>query len=214
MKKISDAITEIIEGNQMLSFGFHKKLFNLSSLAKYLNPLIEARTKKHVKVSATLMNLSRMQRRAVVKKRKTQKFKINNLVLYSGLLSYTFIRNTETNKKISALYSESQKKNMYFNFSNSSSEITIIMDKAMTTELKKNIKAKEKNKAEGLAAIGINFDQSYTLTPGFIFFILERISMQNINIYEISSTYTELVIYLDSKDMKLAFESLSSLLEN
>ena len=63
MKKISEAVETLIEGHQGLRFGFHHRLLNLSQLARFLRPSIEAQTHKEVTESAVLMNLSRLSRR-------------------------------------------------------------------------------------------------------------------------------------------------------
>ena len=60
MIKISDAVREILDGSTFLQFGLHHKLINLSQLARFLHPLVEARTKKEVQRSAIHMALSRI----------------------------------------------------------------------------------------------------------------------------------------------------------
>ncbi|HEY7817166.1 MAG TPA: hypothetical protein VIG29_03030, partial [Vicinamibacteria bacterium] len=63
MKKIADAIEEVIEGNPALAFGIHHRLMNLTQLARFLRPSVEAQTRKEVSDAAVLMSLSRLQRK-------------------------------------------------------------------------------------------------------------------------------------------------------
>jgi hypothetical protein len=62
MRKISDALEAIVEGNPALAFGLHHRLLNLTKLARFLRPSVEAQTRKGVSDSAVLMSLSRLQR--------------------------------------------------------------------------------------------------------------------------------------------------------
>ncbi len=62
MLKISTELIKLISYYDFLRTGFKHRLFNLSRLAEYLHPLLEARLKKPIQVSAVTMNLSRLQR--------------------------------------------------------------------------------------------------------------------------------------------------------
>ena len=63
MLRISEAVEEIIETHPALRFGFYHGLMNLTKVARFLRPSIEARTKKEVTDAAVLMNLSRLQKK-------------------------------------------------------------------------------------------------------------------------------------------------------
>ena len=60
MLRISDAIQTILDANQPLRWAFQQRLLNLSAMAAQIKPLVEARTKKNVQLSAIVMNLSRL----------------------------------------------------------------------------------------------------------------------------------------------------------
>lgn len=61
-----------------------------------------------------------------------------------------------------------------------------------------------------VSSIGVTFDEEYLTIPGFIYIILQQMMPLNINIIEVSSTCTELVLYIDEKDMKIAYEALEA----
>ncbi len=63
-----------------------------------------------------------------------------------------------------------------------------------------------------LATVGVTFDERFYEIPGLMHFLAQRISLQNINIYEHTSTYTELIFYVDERDLALSFETLRVLL--
>ena len=42
----------------------------------------------------------------------------------------------------------------------------------------------------------------------FLYYILQQTTLQNINIIEISSTFTEIVLYVEEQDTKLTFDTV------
>jgi len=208
MIKISEAITEIINGNSFLQFGFRYRLLNLSQLSAFIKPQIEARTKKEIKISAITMNLSRLQKRFSKLKPKPEEYEIKNITTYSNLCIMTFIKTGEIHAKINKFYEKTQQRKSYITISEGVNEITIIFDNGLLSMLKNLISEKPKFKKENISAIGIKFDEKYTEIPGLIHFLVQHFMMQNINIIEIASTYTELFFYINQNDTKLAFNTL------
>jgi len=208
MIKISDSIQEIIQGNSLLQFGFANRLFNLSQMAEYLKPLIEVRTKKEVKKTAILMSLSRFQRNYSRVAPNINEMKVENITIFSNLCSFTFFKNAETHKSINNLYNSIQKRNAYITISEGMNEITVILDKLCEDLLEKEIKEKPKYINKDLSGLGVKFSENYTDVRGFLHSILQQITMQGINIVEISSTFTEFIIYIEKKDVKRAFDTI------
>ena len=69
------------------------------------------------------------------------------------------------------------------------------------------------NKESNLVALTIRFGSSeFFNTPGVVFTIIRKLSWENINIYEIVSTMTELTLILDKKNSMKAYESLQGLM--
>ena len=60
----------------------------------------------------------------------------------------------------------------------------------------------------GLASLGVTFDERYLDEPGFLYFVLQQLYFQNINIVELASTSTELILYLAQADVRLAFDTI------
>jgi aspartokinase len=59
-----------------------------------------------------------------------------------------------------------------------------------------------------LAPVGEQFDRRYARIPGLLYTLLQRVTLQNINLIEISSTYTEIVFYVDEHDTRTVFDTL------
>jgi aspartokinase len=208
MLKISPALESLINANWMLRFGLHHNIFNLTRLAKFIHPMIQTRTKKDVSQQALLMALSRYQQSHRKKDSSKHHFTVKNISLQSGLATLTYSANPTIADHIYKLHSEIQKNEGYFTLSEGTDEITLIIKKESMGLAKKIIGEKAKYEKENLAAIGIKFDSSYSERPGFLYYIIQFISLQGINIHEISSTFTEVVIYVAEKDIRLAFDTM------
>lgn len=208
MIKISEAIKEILNKNEFLQFGFHYKLFNLSKLADFIKPQLQARTKKEIKTSAITMTLSRIQKYKIRINKNSEEYATENITVYSNLCTMTFLKSREIHAKINRLYEKIQKQKGYITISEGVDEITIIFESKFLHEIKNTIDEKPTHKRENIAAIGIKFNEKYGEIPGLIHFLVQHFMIQNINIIEIASTHTEIFFYVDQRDIKLAFDTL------
>jgi aspartokinase len=95
-------------------------------------------------------------------------------------------------------------------------EVSIIISEKYKEKLLKLIKGEKiLAKEPGLTALSINFKGGDFLhTPGVIFTIIRKLAWENINIFEIVSTQTELTLILRQKDSVKAYESLQDLFAN
>ncbi len=202
MIKITVAIKEIIEDSPILKFGLAYKLFNLTQLAKMISPQIKARTKKEVKDTAILMNLSRLQRQLNIVAPQTQSIKIDKITIRSSLCCLTFQKTAQIHKKLLKLKE-------YITLTEGTNETTIIIKEDFYEKTKQTIGEEAINEHKNIASIGLQFSEKFNNTPGFIHLILQQISLQHINLIEIASTHTELFLYIDQKDIKLAFDTLA-----
>ena len=207
MIKVSDCLKEIIKGNQTIQFGLSQNLFNLSQLAKYLLPLIKARTKKEVQASAILMALSRLQR-LETKKRAQPQFEIKKLAANSSLVISTFTKTKILHRLVNDFYSQVQETGSALTISEGSTQVTIIYDSEFLPLKNKIIKDPPFKESKGIGSLSVRFDESYLKTPGFIYLVLQQLYFQNINVVELTSTATELIIFLAEDDVQLAFDTL------
>lgn len=208
MLKLTDSVKDIINSNSFLNSGISSRLLNLSSVAKLIKPLVEARTKKDVKTSAILMSLSRIQRESHEKAALAEKFEITNLTVYSSLCSITFFESQGIQNKISEIYKEIKKNNGRITLIQGVGEIAVIIDENQIPIIEKHIKEPQRNMQKNLAALGIYFNPKHYETPGFIHYITQQIAFQGISIYEISSTFSEITIYVDQKNIRLLFDTI------
>ena len=206
MLKISDLILEIVEENHLLSAGIAEGILNLSQVARLIHPLLEVRAKKEIKVSAIIMNLSRLTNNFV--KLKEINFSLKKIIVNSGLSIITFPNLPEIDAKVYQVYSFLKKQEGYITISHGGGEITIITEEKYINKIKEIIQFKEKALISNVSSVGVVFDQKYGNESGILYALIQSISMQGINILEISSTYTEFICYIDSKYRSLCFNTL------
>jgi len=209
MKKTSDVLESIISTNAELLFGFNHGLFNLTQLATFLKPIVAARAKREVSEKALLMALSRMQRQkpSPTTKRSTD-FAIERVSVNTDLYIATFYKNRENHTAVVSLYKQVHKRDGYMSVSESSSEITVILEDEFHDAVRETFPAKPLAECRGAVSIGIRFHKRYLNVPGYLYKVLQVLTMQNINILELSSTMTEIAVYVDPKDTQLALATI------
>ncbi|MDD4627800.1 MAG: hypothetical protein PHE68_00195 [Candidatus Peribacteraceae bacterium] len=213
MITLTDVLRDIIADNPFLQFGIQKRIFNLSSLSRELQPQVEIRAKKDVRSSAILMALSRLQRAEQKKVPQREQIHAKSVTIQTGLSIYTFTKTKDVHKGMNMLFIELQKNNGYITICEGTQEITILLDSAHAHRVKHFMPQQPKYHQDRLAALGLSFDEKlYLPTPGMIYLVLQQLMLQSINLIEVSSTYTELTLYVAEQDAKLAFETLYRLI--
>lgn len=208
MISISTALQDIIKGNPFLEFGFHHGLFNLTQLAKYLQPLIEARAKKETQVTAITMNLSRLQGKIRTNTPKPEKFAIDAVNINSGLSALTYQKAPELHGQLNQLYSQVHSEGGFCSLSQGMHEITLVVESRYRPWLAANCSQKPIADYAHVAAVTVRFSKAYVDVPGMLYMLLQRVTLQNINLIEIASTYTEIMMFIDEADTRTIFDTL------
>lgn len=208
MIKLADVVKEIVDKNPLLKFGISYRFLNLSRLAKFIHPQVEVRAKKEVRPSAITMTLSRLQRIYSKISPKISSVVLENITVHVNLCTFTFFKSPHIHKKINRLYEAVLKKHGYMTVTEGVNEITVIVGEPSYDLVKSGIDERPKNTKRNLAALGVKFPERYNSAPGLLYLILQQLTLQHINIVEITSTYTELFLYVDKKDVHVAFDTL------
>ncbi|NDC38264.1 MAG: hypothetical protein EBZ48_09460 [Proteobacteria bacterium] len=209
MRTVARALEEIMSSSAELSFGFSRGLFNLSQLARFIRPMVEARTHKEVQESSLVMALSRRSRAGCAGARVvSQKFKVESVSVLSNLVVMTLQRSDENHRAVDQIYSRLKRKNGFLTISEGSSEITLICQaehRALVVELLPTRPTMTRDK---IAALAVRFHPKFLDVPGLLYKILEQIALQGINVVELASTATELSIYIKEGDIRLGFDTI------
>lgn len=209
MKKISDALANIIDANPSYKVALMHRFINISQFAKFIKPLVESRTRKDlVSESALIMALSRYQRSQIKRIPSIDVFSVKSLTVFSDLCIVTYPKSRVLMKNVGTIYDIIQKNNGYMALGQGTDEVTIIINNAIYEELKKIVKDKPVYVEKEISALSIKFDEKYCEDPGILHYLIQQVSVQGINISEISSTRTEVIMYVDQKDIRLLFDTV------
>ncbi len=210
MKTLSTALDEILLSSPELRYGFSNGLFNLSQLARFVKPLVEARTKKEIRESSLVMALSRRARKEGKARRNagSAHYQVEHLSVLSGLTVMTLYRTEENHRATELIYSKLNRVGSYLTLSEGSSEITLIFDSQHRSLVSSILPHKPKLVRDEVASLSVRFHPRYIEVPGFLHKILEQIALQGINLIELASTATELIVYIRETDIRLAFDTI------
>ena len=208
MIKISDVVDKIIKQNSCLEFGMANRLLNLTQLAKFMQPIIESHLLREVKTSAIIMSLSRKQATVDKQMQAQKQFYIKNISIQSNLAVLSFDNTTKIQEKINTAYNVLHKQKEYFVFSESTTEISLMISNNQVETIKNIINTPPKYKNQTVSAISVKFDEESFKVPGLLAQLMQKLAFQNINIIEIASTFTEFIFFIDEKDVAITFETL------
>lgn len=210
MASITSVTADLVEQNPSLHFGLHHGLLNLTQVAHFVHPLIEARSGKPVRPSAILMALSRLQKRV----RETSEpvprsaFQIDRISIQTGLCTMTLPKSVETHQALGKLFDRVQAAKGYMTLTEGTGEITVIMDQDLLDVAAVALKASPARVVRNLAGLGIRINELYIGKPGLLYAVLQQIALQGLSVAEVTSTTSEFNIYLAEDDARLAFDSI------
>lgn len=209
MKKISESIEEIVEGHPALSFGMHHRLLNLTQVARFLRPGVEAQTHKEVTEAAILMSLSRLQKKWTRKRpQKADLLVLDKVSIVSGLCSVTLAKTQTIHRELNRVFTAVQEQNGFITLTEGLRETTVIIEAENFNLLRKALSARPKIVHRNVASVGMTFSERYLNVKGVLHQLLEQVALQNVNVLEVASTATEFYIYVEEKDVEVAFASI------
>lgn len=207
---IQKAVELIINGNFYFEYGLQNRILNLTQLSKLIHPLVCKRLNKQVEITSIKMSLSRLQNQ-VKDKIIPHKLLVEDVSIKKNLCSLTFYKTKDNQEKITNLQNFCIKNNKFFTRSESNREIGISFSQDVLKDLKSFNLDEFKFMHKNLGAVLVSIPVEYISIKGVFQYFIQKITMQNINIYEIGSTYTELIFYMHESDLSLAANTLLDL---
>lgn len=214
MISVSDALNEIIASQPFIEEGLSRGLINYSAYAREIKPHIEKRLYKDIKEGAIVMALKRISEKLSNRKPKgVEPLNLTDLTVRSNLLEITFQNSDTLLDKTSQLFNKiSSEKDILCTLSEGVRETTFILSSEIADEAKEIFKKEVLiAQIDNLSSISIRLPKEVVYIPGVYYQVLKKLSWENINIIEVLSTYTELTVIVESKDVDLAFSALKNL---
>ncbi|MCK5636694.1 MAG: hypothetical protein KAH91_04665 [Thermoplasmatales archaeon] len=215
MVTVSNIVQKLVDKKVFIQEGIDRGIVSYAGLAKQLQPEVEEELEKPVKRHAIEMALRRYSEQ-LKKKHKTVSFDYSSdILMKTQICDISVLRSQTLINKLKNLYDViAFERGDSLNIIQGSNEVSIVTNERYKDKFL-NILKDEKviNTEENLVSLTLTFSKDFLYTPGVIFNTTRNISWENINIYEIVSTNTELTFILHKKDAMKAYKALEKLIQ-
>lgn len=213
MISVSDALNEIIASQPFIEEGLSRGIINYSAYGREIKPQIEKRLYKSVKEGAIVMALKRISEKLAKKPPKKQPLNLTDITVRSNLSELTFQNSDTLPDKTRQLFEKiSNEKDILCTLSQGVRETTFIISSEITAKTKETFKEEILiAQINNLSSISIKLPKEVVYIPGVYYQVLKKLSWEDINIIEVLSTFTELTIIVESKNVDKAFSILKLL---
>lgn len=206
MITIAQATAQFLYGDEIPREALVRGVLNLSSYAKQLQPQIEKRLYKNVRIGSIVTALSRLSSVANKVPPLKAEVSIEDMSIKSPLCELTYEKNQRTTQAIAQLGSQYSGRG-FFTATQGIGEVTCIAAQAFKENILQEVIATPRGQYDNLAAITVRFaEDKYIEIPNMIYTLVSALAIQRINLIEIVSTYTEISFIVRQADMNQVVE--------
>jgi hypothetical protein len=210
MITIPEIVEKIINSSLFLEEGLAEGILNHSALARKIQPEVEKQLLKKVETGAILMAIRRLSNKIKPTPSFKKIFQSNNDLIVRSNLTEFVIANTnfsiEMHKELIEL--SEQEEEYFMTITEGVFETTIITSGELQNKIKKILFNKIITQLINLSSITIKLPKENVYMPGLYFYFLKALAKEGINVVEVVSTYTEITLILEDKEVDRAFSVL------
>ena len=214
MVTVSHIVKKIVSSQPFVEEALGRGLISIGNFAEEISPKIEKELDKKINHGAIVMALRRHSEE-ISSKIKSKKFDYSaELLLKTNLCDLTFVKTPNLLTKLRTVHTlVNFERGDTLNIILGNNEVSVIINEKYMEKLVKFLHGEKIiNKEKDLVSLTIVFTaDDFTHTPGVIFNAVRKLAWENINIYEIVSTMTELTFILNKKDSMKAYEVLQEM---
>lgn len=214
MYTISQLVDDALQHSPFLLEALQENIANVTSVARRLQPQIEAKLLEDVSEEAVAMAVRRSKARLTQPQSGTKFLKdLNNITVRSNLVEFVFPTSLELTKIHQTILRDlGNKPDTFLNISRGLFESIIVVSIDAEPAIQKILKQqKGVSKITDLSSITILFPKETITTPGVYYPLLQQLAWHNINVIEIISIAKELSLLFKSNDVDRAFSVLKSI---
>ena len=215
MVTISLIVKKIVSQQPFVEEGLANGIISIANLAEHLLPKIEHELGKKAKQAAVVMALRRYSEEIAEHRKKTTKPDFSGeILLKTNICDFTFVKSPSLLAKLKTIFNLVDfERGDTLNVILGNNEASIITNEKYAEKLTKFLQGEKIiNREHGMVALTIVFSgDDFFYTPGAIFNASRKLAWEDINIYEIVSTMTELTFILSKNDSMKAYEVLQKL---
>jgi len=215
MVTVSHIVQKLVNENVFIQESMSKNIISYAALAKQLQPEIEEEIGKTVKKHGIEMALRRYAEQLKQKHKAISFDYSSDIIMKTQICDISVSRSQTLLGKIKKLYDIVDfEKGDSLNIIQGSCEVSIVTNeryKQRFLDMLKNEKVL--NIEVNLISLTMTFSKDFLYTPGIIFNIIRNVAWENINIFEIVSTNTELTFIIHKKDAMKGYKALEKLIQ-
>ena len=209
MSRVNKSLDQALQANDFLLYGMQNELLNLKQVARFLQASISESLGRAMSVEAVHMALSRWKSQQASGSTSFPKTNIfQRLFVHNDLCVVSFPKTAEVHEQIGHLLGRINDEEGYFSMTQGTSEITSIFDKSYLRDLKELVSTRPRRIHNDACGVGLRFKKEFLDTPGLIYKTLEQIYLKQISMIELSSTHSELNLYVRPEDARKAMDVL------
>jgi aspartokinase len=214
MVTVSYLVKAEIEGKPLLQETLRQGIINYAALAEKLKPRIERELGRPAKESAIIMALRRHAEQLNEKKLHKKVIALSSeIIMKTNLIDISVYKSPQLFKKLEQLYrTVSYEKGDTLNIIHGNYEVSIITNNRYKDKVLTILKEEKMlNIEEHLVSLSLQMNKEFLYTPGVLFTVIRKLAWENINIFEVISTATEMTFILNEKDTTRAYNLLQEL---
>jgi len=214
MVTVSHIVEKMVKENPSLEIALAKDLISYSKLARSIREEVEKELGKKVNDPAIIVALKRLKEKSEHLYERKRVFYGKELNTTSNLMEITIGKSSQLPFIMKKIYEFSELEDgCILNAIHGNNQTTLVFSERMEPKIRTLLKdEKTLSEIKSLAQLSIRFDEKMFETPGFIVYVLKELSWNNINIVEIVSTYTELIVVIKKEELMKAYGIVQKML--
>ncbi len=208
MNKTTDIVVDILNSSEVPLEAMRSGVLNLSAYAQQIQNLVVERAKKPVKKATIVMSLSRIAKSMQEITPLRPHVVFDEISIKSPLVDITFEK-TKTNTDCIRSLPESVSQTSFLALTEGMNEVTIIASQDMEQTILSHFTSQPKALLKNLIGVTVRFSEAYIPEPNVIYAILATLASKRINLIEIISTYTELTLIVEEKNLENVVQVLN-----
>lgn len=216
MVTISHLVEKMINERSLLFQAMEQGIVSYGNLAEQIEPEISSELKKDVKRSAIVMALRRYGEK-IEAKNLIPKFDFHSEInLKTNLCDIAVQKSPELFKTLQKIHKMADyARGDTLNIIHGNFEVSIVTNVKYLNKIKQELKNEKIIKTEkDLVALSLSFSKKFLYTPGIISTATRILTWEDINIYELISTFTEMTFIINAKDATSGFKALEKLVKS
>ena len=218
MVTIAHLVEKEVRDQPFLEEALRKRLVNYAALAETMHPWLEKELRKDIKYGAVIMALRRLAdklEKQTAPPRLSSELRKAELALKSGIMVIAVSKSPTIFSSLKRLYSAVDfERGDFLTITQGTHEVSILVSQRYRERFMKELKREKVRKVEEDGqVISLRYSEMLIHTPGLIFTITRELAWHGINIIEMASTMTELIIIVHKNDAIRAYRYLQELIE-